>query len=448
VSNVYVQKFQLSTAIDYGQSAVNPNTSKVILKFDPRKTAMSGIRPSDIRKFINSRIRVFMANGDIDIQGVYNVDDFSYSFSTIGLQNISIDALKTQLNSDSKIKFQYLLQAQNRVVRSEDINGTKYTLRLNRNSILAYGFALPTLALSVTSYISKGQDRQISSVASQEMPEIYIYGLTPDDEIWLNAQLNEFVLQSDALQELSVRWYYSAEGRNLAKVMAHYGVDAMYTRGDNIVDIYRILGEESTRTILLEEITANVDSKINPAHIELLADSLTYRTPGDKPLAQNHHGMTKRGSDWLSRMWESTTDVAMEAGLGQVDNLQSFPAKIMMGTLSRSGRMTDAEREDAFQNPAFRLDFPPKQQVKPQIVAVATAEAPVTKAKTYVPLQPGSVILKDVSSRRLPPKKGIASVPSGGGAIFITPTGPSFATRASLFQVPGATSILQNPTNP
>lgn len=176
---------------------------------------------------------------------------------------------------------------------------------------------------------------------------------------YVEFQLRKMQLVTDKIVQSSLRWYYSAEGKNFIKVLSHPDVDPVYTRTDNVVEAYRALGVESCRSILLEEIAACNDPKLNPAHIELLADAMTYRTPGDKPLAQNHYGMTKRGAEFVSLMWETTTKVAMRAGLGQEDNLQSFTSKILTGNLSRSGQLTDEDRDAALRDrDIFKWDSP------------------------------------------------------------------------------------------
>lgn len=189
--------------------------------------------------------------------------------------------------------------------------------------------------------------------------------------------LKKVQVTSDKIEQVALRWYYNAEGKNFAEVMAHPDVNPIYTRTDNIVEIYRTLGSEATRSILLDEISTNTDQKINPVHVELLADALTFRTPGDKPLSQDRYGLAKRGAEFIGRMFETTTEVLMEAGLGYVDNLQSFPSRIMLGLLGKGGALTAEDREEILRDPqVFKYDYPQ--------VAVAPDERSASTGKTLI----------------------------------------------------------------
>lgn len=195
--------------------------------------------------------------------------------------------------------------------------------------------------------------------------------------LFVESLLKKVQVTSDRVEQSSIRWYYNAEGKNFPEVMAHPDVDPIFTRTDNIVEIYRTLGCEACRSILIDEITSNTDAKINPVHVELLADALTFRTPGDKPLSQDRYGLAKRGAEFIGRMFETTTEVLLEAGLGYVDNLQSFPSKIMLGLLGKGSFLTDEDREQILRDPqVFRYDYPR--------VSVAPDERAAGSGKTLV----------------------------------------------------------------
>jgi len=198
-----------------------------------------------------------------------------------------------------------------------------------------------------------------------------------DMALFVESVLKTVQVTSDKIEQVARRWYYNAEGKNFAEVMAHPDVDPIFTRTDNIVEVYRTLGSEVCRAILIDEISSNTDSKINPVHVELLADALTFRTPGDKPLSQDRYGLAKRGADFIGRMFETTTEVLLEAGLGYVDNLQSFPSRIMLGNLGKGGWFTDEDREAIMKDPqVFKYDYPQ--------VSVAPDERTATTGKTLV----------------------------------------------------------------
>lgn len=262
-------------------------------------------------------------------------------------------------------------------VRTSPSDPDTVIIELDQVLLTNLGFDIDDIATNLSSIFSF-DNVKVEARASRPDAQIFLTGveINPEEEFnaevgadisgYVESQLKKVQLSSDRMEQFSLKWYYSTEGKNLIEVLAHPDVDAEHTRSDNIVEVYRALGVESCRTILLEEIAANTDSKINPVHIELLADALTYRTPGDKPLSQNHHGMTKRGAEFISRMWEKTTSVAMRAGLGEVDNLQSFSSQIMTGNLNTAGRLTVEDREKIYKDrDVFPYDFPEEAPIAP-----------------------------------------------------------------------------------
>lgn len=204
-------------------------------------------------------------------------------------------------------------------------------------------------------------DEKLKRVTVKGIPSWFAVGSIPT---YVKDRLTDTLAISNRIENAAMKWYYEADGNNLIEILAHPEVDARYTRSDNIVEIFQTLGAESCRTIAMIEIAANVKEGINPVHIELLADSITSRTPGDKPLAQNRNGLAKRRAEFIARGFETTTDVFMKAGLGQVDNLQSFSSQIMVGTLKRSGGLAETDRKRILRSDVFQYDFPRHITVK------------------------------------------------------------------------------------
>jgi len=438
--------FRISPTINFTESTLDPDSvgHRVTLRFNVQKVIMSGIRTRDISDFVQAKVRLMMREIH-DIHEIINEDTYEYSFDSSGLryynaetkvhEAITMKNLKQQLESDSKILTTAILRrpVETAVTEINAFAGRQIGVAFDAQSLELYGIELQDLATKLAAYLG-GDDAPdvVSNVAAVDSI-IYLTGL-PDSTAEVFVKLNDFMLQSDKLQELSVRWYYSAEGRNLAEVLAHPTVDSKHTRADNLVDCYRTLGVSCTHQIALEEIASNVDSKLHPAHIALLAASLFYRTPNDKPLSQNHHGMVKRGAEWTGRMWETTTDVAMEAGLGQIDHLHSFSAKIMMGTLGRSGKMTKEDRDNVMTDrDVFRFDgqlesVEEKKKIEARaddakkIIAKNGGKIPVTKARVVKEKPKGKApkLKNTTAGLRLPPSS--SSMPAAQ-APFIPESG-------------------------
>ena len=309
-------------------------------------------------------------------------------------QVANIDALKD--NSEELNEF-VANSVENPVRMSPDHKDT-VIIEFNIPLLIEYGIELKDLAVKLETYFSYDNNKitvnynpgtniiYLTGVKPFENPESDHYG--KDVSIYVEEQLKVFKIFSDTLEQNSSRWFYNVEGNNLQDALAHPDVDARYTRSDNIVDVYRLLGVETCRAVALHEITNNVDPKINPVHNELLADAITYRTPGNKPLAQNKIGMTKRGSEFMARMFETTTEVAMEAGLGLVDNLTSLPAKIKLGILNSTGQLDKEDREEILKDKSlFRFDFP----------ELGIQETPMNQVIDTVPIKIDAVLIKEES---------------------------------------------------
>jgi len=243
------------------------------------------------------------------------------------------------------------------------------------------GFDLASVAKVLEGVFSDG-NRMVDTSIDQDNYKILIRGINPSDmdlEAFVEKQLKEVYDISDTIDEASLRWYFEAEGNNLFQILSHPDVDARYTRSDNPVEIFRTLGVEACRSILIKEIAENVKSDMNPVHIELLVDSMTFRALDDKPIAQNRNGLNKRHAEFIGRAFEKTVNVFMEAGLGEIDNLRSFPSKIMWGSLKDQGVLAEDSRirnlqkglplDSIFKDmDIFGLDFPPEKRIQQPVL--------------------------------------------------------------------------------
>jgi hypothetical protein len=226
----------------------------------------------------------------------------------------------------------------------------------------------------------------------------------------LTKSINEILLDlrtvqitSNRLEESRIRWYYQGDGRNYKSVLAHKDVDSEYTRTSNIVDVYRTVGVEACRTITIKEIKLCTNSKINPAHIKLLADSANATTPAQKPIPQTHFGMAKRGTGFFALSWEKATKVFLTSGMGMEDNLVSFSAQLMTGKLNNISLLTKEDLKSVYNDSSiFGIDLPPVQSVNIESVInnapietqeVSTYEAPVINT----PIKPSNQIIPSFS---------------------------------------------------
>lgn len=398
VEYVSVGRYDISKAIDFGQSAMDLNspTLRTHLQFSVFQVLLWGLTEKVIMNFMAAKLRKYQPIG-FDMHPTYDAEEMLYSFDTIGLRKFDyttgrdstfdMKSLQSTLTTTGvDIRVYELLrstyagpgQVQTSLVVADGDAAVRYS---NSNSNVVINFdqsILNSLRISLNDIantilaLKEFQQLRVTITAGELQSQLNLDGV---DTIDLNikvgkllysnaldfivAQLKLLNITSETAERDTWRWYYRAEGKNLNEVLMQPDVDPIHTRSDNIVEVYRILGDEACRAVALDEIANNTDAKINPVHIELLADALTYRTPGDKPLSQDHYGMTKRGAEFIGRMFEMTTKGLMESGLGFVDNLQSFPSQIMLGKLDKAGLLTKEDREVVKRDKdVFKYDFP------------------------------------------------------------------------------------------
>lgn len=139
-----------------------------------------------------------------------------------------------------------------------------------------------------------------------------------------------------------------AEGRELNRLLVEgYGFkECMNTSGvlgdkcttNSIVDVYRVLGIEAARKSIINELEAVMGAQmdIDPRHMQLLADTMTFK--GDI-LGITRFGMTKmRDSVLQLASFEKTADHLFEAAVqGKSDGVEGVSECIIMGQPMRIG---------------------------------------------------------------------------------------------------------------
>ena len=135
------------------------------------------------------------------------------------------------------------------------------------------------------------------------------------------------------------RWKIQTEGSNIFDILHLPYIDISTISSNNMWDIYNVMGIEATRQFLIEEFTNVVSSDgtfINPAHILLLVDIMTYQ---GHITSVSRYGMKKEQMGVLSRAsFEESLDQFCNAGFySEKDIIRSVSANIMCGKRSCIG---------------------------------------------------------------------------------------------------------------
>lgn len=380
IGYIMVKHNKISAAINKRLSIMNKDgTFKLVFK--ERECVLWGLKESIIIEFLHIRLyRYLKPDHTLDItqkQEKIVSERETYEYINEFEYNINIKALQKRDNDGKYIEFnpKDLFDAFTDETKmavfdmlnyvkpiTVDLNTQGLTLNFNRTLLDRYQILLENILIILKdTFKCEGHLSEVNSKIILLKPKIKDVELSI---LELKELLKDVFDTIYSIEELSNRYYYVIEGSNILDLLAHPLIDSEYTRTDNIIDAYTIFGVETCRSVLLNEISKSVSSDMNPCHIELLADSMTYKTPGNKPLPQNRHGMGIRSTEFLAAAaFETTTAVLMASGLGLVDNVESYTSKAMVGMLKSTGGISELNKNKVLStHPAFKYDFPEKQE--------------------------------------------------------------------------------------
>ncbi len=121
------------------------------------------------------------------------------------------------------------------------------------------------------------------------------------------------------------------EGYGLRACMTTQGVDGTHTRTNNIMEVKDVLGVEAARSTIISEVdTVMGDMDIDPRHLQLLADTMTYK---GEVLGITRFGLAKmRDSVLQLASFEKTPDHLFDAAWhGKTDKIEGVSECIIMG---------------------------------------------------------------------------------------------------------------------
>jgi len=129
------------------------------------------------------------------------------------------------------------------------------------------------------------------------------------------------------------------EGVDLRYILNFPGMDHIRSSSNDIVEIFRILGVEASRRILIQELRNLISfdgSYVNSRHLYLLVDIMTHR---GKLLSITRHGINKTEIGPIAKCsFEETIDILYQAAaFGISDNLKSISASVLLGQLPLLG---------------------------------------------------------------------------------------------------------------
>ncbi|GAT27839.1 LOW QUALITY PROTEIN: DNA-directed RNA polymerase III largest subunit [Aspergillus luchuensis] len=152
--------------------------------------------------------------------------------------------------------------------------------------------------------------------------------MLPDIQVLGHPQAFRAIIRTD---ETSTTNTLLVEGYGLRECMTTMGVDGLRTSTNNVMEMRDVLGIEAARTTIVQEISEVMkDMDIDPRHMQLLADVMTYK---GEVLGITRFGLAKmRDSVLQLASFEKTADHLFDAGgAGRSDLIEGVSECIIMG---------------------------------------------------------------------------------------------------------------------
>ena len=152
--------------------------------------------------------------------------------------------------------------------------------------------------------------------------------ILPDIQVLGHPQAHRAIIRTD---ETSTTNTLLVEGYGLRECMTTLGVDGLRTKTNNVMEARDVLGIEAARTTIITEISEVMkDMDIDPRHMQLLADVMTYK---GEVLGITRFGLAKmRDSVLQLASFEKTADHLFDAGgAGRSDMVEGVSECIIMG---------------------------------------------------------------------------------------------------------------------
>ncbi|RDW67351.1 DNA-directed RNA polymerase III core subunit RPO31 [Aspergillus mulundensis] len=152
--------------------------------------------------------------------------------------------------------------------------------------------------------------------------------LLPDIQVLGHPQAYRAIIRTDDKNDTNT---LLVEGYGLRQCMNTVGIDGLRTRTNNVMEARDVLGIEAARSTIVQEISEVMkDMDIDPRHMQLLADVMTYK---GEVLGITRFGLAKmRDSVLQLASFEKTADHLFDAGgAGRTDLIEGVSECIIMG---------------------------------------------------------------------------------------------------------------------
>jgi DNA-directed RNA polymerase II subunit RPB1 len=189
-------------------------------------------------------------------------------------------------------------------------------------------------------YDGKGSFMDFMKDFEKKLIELTIRGVNSVERLILT-EANIIKYNIDGSYYAAKDWILMTDGSNLLDILADDAVDVSRTLTNDILEFHEIFGIEATRNLIYKEVhKIFMESHPNPRHIQMLADTMTYR---GKLMQIDRHGMNKNSEIGPigKASFEEVMNIFTKAALfAEKDNMKGMSANIMTGQFCKAGTNT------------------------------------------------------------------------------------------------------------
>ena len=170
----------------------------------------------------------------------------------------------------------------------------------------------------------------------KQLIELKLRGIVDIDQIELS-ETNIIKYDVEGNIKPSKEWMFKTMGSNLLDVLSDDAIDVSRTITNDIIEFHEIFGIEATRHLIYKELMKVYSGGVNPRHIQMMSDVMTYR---GKLMTIDRHGINKNSE--IGPIGKASFEEVMNifekaAVFAEKDNMKGVSANIFAGQFCKAG---------------------------------------------------------------------------------------------------------------
>ena len=277
-----------------------------------------------------------MTSNAEDVEFIKSYQEFTKLFDVddIGEEGLSPWILRLTFDKESLMNRKITIQEVQETIKSNSYNDQDIECIFSDDS------SSDIVMRIRLKYDGKGSFMDFMKDFEKKLIELTIRGVNSVERLILT-EANIIKYNIDGSYYAAKDWILMTDGSNLLDILADDAVDVSRTLTNDILEFHEIFGIEATRNLIYKEVhKIFMESHPNPRHIQMLADTMTYR---GKLMQIDRHGMNKNSEIGPigKASFEEVMNIFTKAALfAEKDNMKGVSANIMTGQFCKAGTNT------------------------------------------------------------------------------------------------------------